>query len=220
MLPYLSKIDAVASAVGAVNTVKIGEKQVISGYNTDVNGVQVTLSELGLLSRRKKKDSSDLTATILGAGGAARACTFVLLSNGFGSITLANRSIERAQALVQHFNDQFPRAKLKVVSLREREVSKEVTVSDLLINAISDSAANARTIKVNFSKAIDKLRFFDLGYKWESEMLRDAREAGIRSLDGLTMLSEQARKSFEIWTGISPPSELVRSIAKRSLRHI
>ncbi len=55
MLPYLSKIDGVASAVGAVNTVKIGEKQVISGYNTDVDGVQVTLSELGLLSRCKKE---------------------------------------------------------------------------------------------------------------------------------------------------------------------
>ncbi len=101
----------------------------------------------------------------------------------------------------------FHAPRLKVVSLREKEVSKEVAASDLLINAISDSAPNTRTIKVNFSKASDKLRFFDLGYKRESEMLRDAREAGIKSLDGLTMLSEQARKSFEIWTGISPPSD-------------
>jgi shikimate dehydrogenase len=219
VMPYLTKIDAAASAAGAVNTVKIGEGRNVSGYNTDVDGVQVTISELGLLGRsKKKKDSSGLLATILGAGGAARACTFVLLNNGFSSIAIANRSIERAQALAHHFNNQFPRAKLKVVSLKE--ISKEVAVSDLLINAISDSVKETGKIKVNFSKASDKLRFFDLGYKRESEMLRDARAVGIKSLDGLTMLSEQARKSFEIWTGISPPFELVRSIAKRSLRYI
>ena len=219
VMPYLSKIDGVASAIGAVNTVKIGERQVISGYNTDVNGVQVTLSKLGLLGRRKKNGSAGLVATILGAGGAARACTFVLLNSGISSISIANRSVERAQALAHHFNEQFPRAKFKVVGLREKDLSKEIAVADLLINAISDSVPKTRTVKVNFSNASDKLRFFDLGYKRESEMLRDAREAGIKSLDGLTMLSEQARKSFEIWTGISPSSELVRSIAKRSLQH-
>ena len=221
-MSYLSEIEKAALAVGAVNTVRIDKRHIISGYNTDVSGVRVTVSELGLLgrSRRRKKDSAGMIATILGAGGAARACAFVLLNNGFDSIAIANRSIERAQKLAHHFNNQFPHAKIKVIGLTEKEVSKEVAASDLLINAISDSVEGTCPISVDFSKASDKLRFFDLGYKRQSEMLRDATKAGVKSLDGLTMLSEQARRSFEIWTGVSPSYELVRSIAKRSLRYV
>ena len=96
-------------------------------------------------------------------------------------------------------------------------VSQEIAESDLLINALSDGASN---VKVDFSGAGKGLRFLDLGYKHESGLLSGAREAGIESLDGLVMLSEQARKSFEIWTGVSPSSELVRSIARSSLKRM
>ena len=214
VIQHLSKIDLVCSSTGAVNTVKMSTRGLSLGYNSDVDGVKASLTELGFSGKKRGRNQK---ATVLGAGGAARACVYAILKTGITTITIANRSSARAEVLIHHFSTQFPRSNLQLVELESDVISQEIVDSNLLINALSDDASNVR---VDFTRAGKGLRFLDLGYKHESRLLSAARESGKESLDGLVMLSEQARKSFEIWTGVKPPSELVRSIARRSLKRM
>jgi shikimate dehydrogenase len=215
VIPYLAEIDSIASLIGAVNTVKVDtHKSALRGFNTDVFGIEASLFRLGLCESKWKNRLEN--AVILGAGGAARACVFTLLSRNCRSLTLINRSMEKSEALVDHFSNQFQRAEFKVLRLKERNVNRAIRDCNLLINAISHPESTF-PVKVDFANSNNmNMCFFDLGYKHESTILRAARRAGIRSVDGLLMLSEQARRSFEFWTGVTPSSSFVERIAERA----
>ncbi|MHB8700574.1 MAG: shikimate dehydrogenase family protein [Nitrososphaerales archaeon] len=207
----LFSIDQRAKTIGAVNTVKVDPKGRMFGSNTDVDGIEASLRELGFSQSR----CSAKKAMILGAGGAARACTFALLSNGFGSVSVLNRSHKRAKKLGEDF--KYSRVLLKIFQLEESTFKRELQTCDLLINAISETS-NQFPIIVDFSEAKKNLKVFDLGYKGVSPLLKNAQLAGLPSIDGLVMLVEQAAKSFETWTGLTASRRLVVATAKRAIR--
>jgi len=205
ILPYLSRLDAQSKAIGAVNTVKISRDGRMTGFNTDTDGISFSLSKLGALKGSR--------CVLLGAGGAARACAYTVLKHGYDSLVILNRSRDRAEKLRSDFKKRFPRAEIRIAPLSNEQFRKETRNCDLLINAIT----NPFPIESDFSNASKQLKFFDLGYKMPSSILRNARKSKIKSIDGLLMLVEQGARSFEIWTGMKAPRKSMLLAGKRQL---
>jgi shikimate dehydrogenase len=206
VLPYILKLDSQSKGVGAVNSVKFSRNGEMRGYDTDVEGISASLSKLGALNMKNK-------CVVLGAGGAARACIYTVLQLGFESVTILNRSIDRAKVVRAHFEKQFPKAGIAIRPLEEGVFARETQNANLLINAVTSPFP----IKTDFSLAPRGLKFLDLGYKRTSSILIQARRAKIRSLDGLFMLVEQGARSFEIWTGLDAPRRAMHLAAKKQL---
>lgn len=204
VLPYLNRLDSRSRAIGAVNTVKIMPNGKMAGYNTDVDGILVSLKSLGVVRKPK--------VIILGAGGAARACAYTLLNGGCTSLTLLNRTEAHALRLRHDFAKRFPKAEIRAATLNRKNVENEIEGCDLVINAIS----NPFPIDFNFAKASKCLRFFDLWYGRPSSVLQRARKSRVKSIDGLLMLVEQAARSFEIWTGKLAPRKTMYLAGKRA----
>jgi shikimate dehydrogenase len=211
VLDYLDWLDPVAKAVGAVNLVIISpDREKKLGYNTDVDGIVASLSKLGLVGR------SGQTAVILGAGGAARACVYALLSNGFQRIKILNRTEERAKELITNFSKVFPGKEIEFARLSSRKLFAALKTADLLVNSIPASVQIP--VEASFA-SVQKIKCLDLNYLKNSPVLRAAKRDGISSIDGSLMLVEQAARSFEILTGISAPRKAMLLAAKRQTNH-
>ncbi|MGI0090902.1 MAG: shikimate dehydrogenase family protein [Nitrososphaerales archaeon] len=206
ILPYLARVDRHVRGVGAVNTIKIGRRGNWAGYNTDINGIVASLKKLG---------SSGKKCVILGAGGAAKACMYAALKNGFDEITILNRTKDRAKHALSHFESQFPRVSFEALSLTKEDFASAIRNCDLLINAVASTYPFP--IKTDFSDAPKRMKFFDLGYKEVSDVLKEARKNNIRSIDGVLMVVEQGAKSFEIWTGLEAPRKEMIIAGRRAL---
>ena len=92
VLPMLDELDPSAAEVGAVNTI-VKHDGLLHGHNTDVTGFMTSLKETGGFDAVGKR------VLVLGAGGAARAAVFGLANDDVGMLAIANRTVERAQAL-------------------------------------------------------------------------------------------------------------------------
>jgi shikimate dehydrogenase len=208
---HLDLLDPVAQAVGAVNLVVISaDRKQRLGYNTDVDGVVASLSKLGLIGR------SDQGAVILGAGGAARACVYALLNNGFQRVKVFNRTEERAKELVSNFSRMFPGKEIESAPMTSQELATALKDADLLVNTIPISVQIP--VEVSFASA-RKIKCLDLNYRKNPPVLRAAKRDGIPSIDGSLMLVEQAARSFEILTGISAPRKTMMLASKRQTNH-
>jgi shikimate dehydrogenase len=212
IIDHLSEMDQKSQAIGAVNTVKVQRGGILTGFNTDCDGIKATLNTIGISSGSGKH------AIILGAGGASKACIFTLAEIGFESICILNRTASKAQRVVEHFRRQFPKIEISRGNLTEENLHKYIKTCDLLINAIGHSTRNYFPTKLDFSTASDKMKVFDLGYKDQSLLLSRALEMGLEAVDGLQMLVEQAVKSIAILTGKTPPRKLMMTVARKTLR--
>jgi len=208
ILPLMARIDADAKAVGAVNVVTFTQERKMIGHNTDIEGVVASLSKLGLIGKTGQR------AVILGAGGASRACVYALLNNGFDEVKILNRTKKRAEEVAHAFQLQFPGKKVESSELTKDSVEGSLSdKADLLINTIPSTASIP--LNLDFSLAPRDMKYFDLNYRADLPILRDAKKAGLVTIDGLLMLVEQAAKSFEIWTGISAPRKTMMLTARR-----
>ena len=205
IIPYLSELDSRSRSIGAVNTVKISLDGKMSGYNTDVDGILASLKKLGALKDGK--------CVILGAGGAARACAYTVLITGYHSLTILNRTLDRAGKLKLEFGTRFPKSAISAKVLNDENLAEETQDCHLLINAVTSPFP----VRADFARVSGDLKFLDLGYKSPSSILLSARRARVKCVDGLLMLVEQAASAFEIWTGMKAPTRVMLLAAKRKL---
>ena len=206
IIPLLTHVDPSAARVGAVNTVKLDGGSLI-GYNTDVAGFLAPLLELNL-------KLNEITALILGAGGAAKACVRALLDAGCRELIVLNRSLERALNLSkQHSN------KLKVGPLNEESLKEALSRATLVVNTtpvgmypnVDESIIPKALLRSN-------LIVYDLVYRPpQTKLLKEAKEVGATTIPGYKMLLEQAAESFRIWTGLEPPKEAMLKALKMEL---
>ena len=125
---HLDGIDPWASSIGAVNTiVKNGSKLV--GHNTDAYGFMTSLKE------KAGFDPKGSTALLLGAGGAARAAAFALAQEGVASLTIANRTLGRAQSLAGEVAEGA--GTVSALSMTDAALALAVRDADLIVNATS-----------------------------------------------------------------------------------
>jgi shikimate dehydrogenase len=211
VMDYLDEIDEAAGAIGAVNTIAVRGKRLI-GYNTDAPGFLRALHDAGL-------EPSGRCALVLGAGGAARSVAFALAEAGC-AVTIYNRTVRRAEALAGH---------LQGLELSGPAVSVpgEAALRTLDLNRF-DLLVNATTVGMwpdcedspwpDGLSIPSRWKVFDLVYNpLETRLLREARRAGARAIDGLGMLVWQGALAFELWTGEAPPVSLMRAAALEAL---
>jgi len=217
IIPFVDDLDELAREIGAVNTVKILSNGRFQGFNTDVDGITASLAELGLSSHKISKRN----VIILGAGGAARACAYTLAANNIGVVTFSNRTLSRAKSLAAHFQERYPNTIFQVRGSNMKELNESLQDCDILINAISRSSPKYFPLRLNYSKAKREMKVLDLGYKVPPSLFfQEANDEGLKVADGLSMLVEQAARSFEIWTSLKAPRKEMLLTAKAAREKI
>jgi shikimate dehydrogenase len=180
-----------AELAGAVNTLVFGQNSDIFGDNTDGAGLTRDL----IYNYEVSIQSS--TILILGAGGAARGVLGPLLGLDPESITIVNRTLEKAEILAQDFSSI---GKINTSSYDDLGAEK----FDLIINATA-AGLNNQVPPVNETVVGSHSVCYDMMYKLDSatSFVAWARNQGAaKAIDGLGMLVEQAAESFYIWRGI------------------
>lgn len=199
VMDLVDEVAEEARVIGAVNTVAPIDGRLV-GYNTDAYGVMESLRVQGGLEAMPPR------VALLGAGGAARAVLYGLLQRPeIEQVLLLNRTVERAEALAR---DLDPGGKRVVVG----PLTGPVADVGLLINSTSigmhphedASPLPAGTVLGPHTTVLD------IVYKpLQTRLLRQAEKAGAPALNGLGMLAYQGARSFEIWTGVKPPVEVM-----------
>ena len=164
--------------------------------NSDGEGLT---RDLRRLFKERGASLSGIHVLILGAGGAAQGVIEPLMGAGVASISITNRTHEKATALVQQFSAVASAAKvnLKAVPLNELKNSSY----DLIINATATGLSDVSPISKDVLQVIihpDTL-VYDMVYGKETCFMQDAKALGITAVDGLGMLVEQAALAFETW---------------------
>ena len=189
----MDETDAIARRIGAVNTVFVGDDGVLAGTNTDAFGfVEALRSRLGEWS------GAGSAATVLGAGGAARAIVAALQDEGASEIRLVNRTRSRAEALCDLLG-----APVVAVDWTEREDALQG--AGLLVNTTALGMAGGEPLDIRLDGLPAEAVVNDIVYTpLETPLLAAARTRGCRAVDGLEMLLHQARPGFAGWYGDEP----------------
>jgi shikimate dehydrogenase len=200
IVPCLGALSGAAQFLQAVNTV-INDNGILFGENTDVDGFTF------LLQNNLKSGGKGERALLLGAGGAAKAAALALLRAGIESVTVANRTLAKAEKLKYLLKagmepeKVLKEQKIETAPLDKKKLQKLLEDATLIVNALSSDPYEMgllpRIILPGTVCAID-LRYSPP----ETAFLRWARESGCRSINGLDMLLGQGARAFEIFTGL------------------
>ena len=189
---WVHQMSPLAERLGAVNTVVVGADGSMLGHNTDVAGFELLLDAW-------KGDR----AIVLGAGGAAAAAVDVL-ANRTTHLEIVNRSLERANSLRARL---APNALIHPIT----DLSRILHDADLLVNAIG-SGIQALLPALDLGSLARNGLILDLSYGAQAHALvTAASHANREARDGLDMLIGQGIASFELWTGLRPDLDSVRS---------
>ena len=192
-----------AALAGAVNTLTFKNGKIF-GDNTDGEGLVQDLI-------RNKVTLTNSRILILGAGGAAKGVILPLLAQEPQLITIANRTVSKAEQLKLNFADE------RLVACGYSDVENKKF--DLIINATSASlSGNLPDIS---PQIIGKnVICYDMVYgKDETPFLKWAKNLGAeKTIDGLGMLVSQAAVSFYIWRGLTPETSEVILNLRSSLK--
>lgn len=231
VLPFLDELTPVAQAIAAVNTIVVRPDGSLLGDNTDGAGFMADLGEHGLeVGRGRAQTSADKVITqdhsrssafirvqsvvVLGAGGAARGVAYALAQAG-ADVTIANRTLDKAQALCQTMIAALPQAAGRVLAARwPDDLPALAAKATLIVNTTSlglhegdplpwDAAIPFRPGQV----------VYDLIYNRPTELLALARAGGATAIPGLGMLIHQGALAAALWTG-HDAGELARWMRK------
>jgi shikimate dehydrogenase len=211
IIALLDEVDAAAQAIGAINCVVRQAQGTLRGYNTDKYGFLRSLREAGC-------EPAGKAVVLLGAGGAARAVVVALVDGGAGSVTVANRSGERAEKLVR----ELGAGRASAVEWGSRALEDACARAELVVNstpmgtALTDMAAESPVEGRCFRPGAFA---FDLVYNPAvTPFLALAAKAGARPVSGLDMLVYQGAESIRLFTGREPPVAVMRDGAMKALQ--
>jgi shikimate dehydrogenase len=183
--------DDRARAVGAANTLWFDDGT-LRGTNTDVEGFLANLD-----AATPGWDRGLESAIVLGAGGAARAVVYALVTREVQRIYVINRSPERSEGLKKQFG-------ARIVPAGWDETTGLMGGAGLLVNTTPLGMTGQPPLEINL-RCPASLVVADLVYDpLVTGLLATARERGLRTADGLGMLLHQAVRGFELWFGVRP----------------
>jgi shikimate dehydrogenase len=175
-----------AEKAAAVNTLTFSSGEII-GDNTDGTGLVHDIRD------NLNYSIAGMNILLMGAGGAARGVILPLLDELPASLTVANRSLDKAEELRRNF-----------ASIRTSSYAALKGQSfDLVINATSSGLSDEMPPLPDGIFANNALAY-DMMYGRETPFIRFAHQQGAKTADGLGMLVEQAAEAFFIWRGIHP----------------
>ena len=218
VIPYLDGVDDWATDAGAVNTVH-NDGGTLVGHNTDGVGFIRALEGEAAFAPRGRK------VLIIGAGGSARAVALALARSGAASITIANRTLQRARDLAEAVSGRRTStgqgSSLEVTAASIDRVGQAASSSDLIVNCTTlgmrhgpDEGGTAlRSAQIPSDALV-----YDLVYNPpDTPLLVEARRAGAATLGGLAMLVYQGAAAFEYWTGLEAPVDVMMKAARGAL---
>lgn len=195
----VDELDPAAAALRSVNTVVRTPQGALKGYSTDGAGFVASLAEAGV-------EVVGRSVVVLGAGAAARAVIDALARAGATTVTVVNRSVDRAQE-----------AAALAGSAGRVGVVDDVTAADVVVNATSVGMANddlpLDAALLRSGQVVADLVYHPL----ETALLAAARAGGAIAVDGLGMLVHQAALQQELWLGVKPDTAVMRAAALREL---
>lgn len=197
-----------ALVAGAVNTLSFQGGSIV-GHNTDGIGLVRDLTRNLRVAVRGKR------VLLMGAGGAAYGVMESLLREQPETVVVANRTLEKAVALVGHF-EKLQTYALQGISARPYEALAGARF-DILINATSAGLEGAMPPVPEGVFAPGALAY-DMVYARRTPFLEFAQQQGARVSDGLGMLVEQAAESFFIWRGVYPETRSAMAILRRQMK--
>lgn len=211
-LRFCDEISDLSAAVGAVNTLYVRDGR-LCGTTTDPIGFYRALSAAG-----HTLDGGD-NVVILGSGGTARTLGAALLLDGkCGSLTVAARSVDKAEALVSSIKG-LGKAAVSYVKIGAPESAEAFDKCSLLVNCTSvGMRPNVGDTPLDKKFFRPGMTVFDVVYNpLETRFLSEASAAGCRVKNGLLMLLYQGLESFRYWTGVEAPEEIFDEAWLRSL---
>ena len=214
VVPMLDDLEDFAAKVGAVNTI-VARHGRLSGHNTDGQGF------LRALEQEAEYRVAGAHALVLGAGGAARAVVMALLSAGAGSVTVANRTVGRAERLVGDMQQYASQTVLKAASLAGPEIWEQAVASELIVNCTSlgmSGTGEQDSVPLPAMAINPHSVVFDIvANPVETRFLEEARERGAWTINGLAMLVHQGAAAFELWVERPAPLEEMMEAARRAM---
>lgn len=197
VIEHLDAVDDEAAALGAVNTVVFTDDRTI-GYNTDAPGFATGFAE-GLPGA----DTENVVQ--VGAGGAGAAVGHALLALGTQHLTVVDLDIDRATSLARDLAGRHPDARVDTSAFDK--LSVQLPVSDGVVHCTPTGMAQHPGLPFDADLLRPGLWVADIVYRpLDTALLRAAREAGCRILDGGHMAVHQAATAFALITGIAPDS--------------
>lgn len=188
-LGHVEDRGGVRDSIGAINTVLRGEDGALVGTNTDAGGFYSPIAGLELEGQH---------AVVIGAGGAARAILFALSRVGIGRVTILNRNVLKAAALLARFGlkgDAVP-------------LGSPLPPAGLVVNASALGMVGQPPLDIDLSSLPEDAVVYDAVYApLETPLLAQARERDLDTVDGLEMLVGQAALAFEMFFGAEPPRD-------------
>lgn len=206
MIPLMDELDDICRRIGALNTVDIRDG-FRRGSNTDV---AAAISALRAAAKRADiLPLEDRNVLLIGAGGAGRALAYGL-SEMVGQLTIANRTVSRAERLAR----EVDATACGLGDLEQQQPS-------ILVNTTSVGMyPNVDDMPVPASILREGMVVFDAVYNpIETRLLREAKSAGCVTASGFEWFVSQAAAQFETWTDLPAPREVMARVTRRELEH-
>ncbi len=207
---YLDKLSPAAELCGAVNTI-VNDNGILTGHITDGIGCMMALKDAGVDVIGKK-------ITIVGAGGAATAIEVQAALDGVAEISIFNtkdKFFVNAEKTAEKLNSKTD-CKVNVFDLADLEkLKEEIASSVLFINAtgMGMKPLEGKTYIPDKSFFRPDLTVLDIVYiPAETALLKLAKEAGCRTLNGLGMMLFQGAAAFKLFTGKDMPIEYMKEV--------
>ncbi|NWE14070.1 shikimate dehydrogenase [Pseudomonas yamanorum] len=190
ILPLLDDLSPEARGIGAVNTVVFRNGERI-GHNTDCLGFAEGF-------RRGLSDVARRHVVQMGAGGAGAAVAHALLGEGVERLSIFDVDVERARSLADNLNQHFGTGRAQAGN----DLESAMAEADGLVNTTPMGMAKLPGMPVPLHTLHAGLWVAEIVYfPLETELLRNARALGCRTLDGGNMAVFQAVKAFELFSG-------------------
>ena len=197
-------VDALARTIGSVNTLKIGFNGLLSAYNTDYAGAMDALASVFDNDRHSLHEKK---VAVLGAGGVSRAVVAGLTEVG-ARVRIYNRTLSKAESLAKEFRCKFA----GMDELTEH-------TADVVVNCTSMGMhPNVDTCPVPEGYLTADMTVFDTVYNpLETKLLKKAKEAGAKTVNGAEMFIRQAMAQYHIYIGEEPDEALMREMVYERL---
>lgn len=183
VMEYLDEISIDATAIDAVNTVLIEEDK-LKGFNTDIFGFEESLKEYEIDFLGKK-------VTLIGAGGVAYACSYIISKKNPSSFIITDIIEEKAKNLAKIYQADI---------ISSDNVEKISSESDIILNA-TPVDLQGRILPLMKKNSI----YYDINYKFKVK-----EQKGVKVVNGSLMLILQGARAFTIWTGQDAPIEVMK----------
>ena len=201
----VDELSPAARIVGAVNII-VNENGKLVGHITDGIGFVRNLKEHGIDVKGKKM-------VVLGAGGAATALQVQCALDGAARISIFNPNdafLDRAKSTAEKLKKEVPECKVNVYCIEDQDkLKEEIANTDILVNGtLAGMKPHDDISLVDKSMFHKNLVVADVVYNpEETRMLREAKEAGCKTVGGKGMLLWQGAAAYKLYTGLEMPTE-------------